>query len=61
MTTDDDKNKPASQIFDKGNKSHLGNAFRSKRRKNIIVLLDEVYRILYPPRRKKSESEEGEK
>lgn len=61
MTTDEDKNKPAPQIFDKGNKNHLGDAFRSKKRKKIIVLLDEVYRILYPPRRKKSESEEGDK
>lgn len=61
MTTDDDKNKSAHQIFDKGNKNHLGDAFRSKKRKKMIVLLDEVYRILYPPRRKKSEDkEEGE-
>lgn len=60
MTTDDDKNKPI-QIFDKGNKNHLGDAFRGNKRKKIIVLLNEVYRILYPPRRKKSESEEGDK
>lgn len=61
MTTDEDKNRPAFHIFDESNKNRLGAAFKHKKGEGFNILIGKVRYVAFPPRRKKSESEEGEK